>query len=295
MVRIQTILKSHSGFSLLELLISSAISLLAVGVVAFVFIMAIDTYNRVIRQYEAETEIIGAMITIRTALTSAVQVNYCGAAGGANNAYNTRAGAANNITLGCVFSGNYNNGIGGGTDLIAMTVSDMKRGGNTLAVDTSDMYATAIYYQRPTANLSGAIYMDQEKNIPGGWVRLSPVNAPFLFTRFVEFEVLNVKVLDNNGTIKPVTIPAVDIGKTIVSAEFRLVMRYFTQDQRRNFRWDPVVNLTAAIKDTMALNYDLEKRMKVTFANNSLDRSKYLAPRPLGHIHLFKFATGMSN
>ncbi|MCC6136995.1 MAG: hypothetical protein IT287_00045 [Bdellovibrionaceae bacterium] len=243
-----------------------------------------------VRQYEAETEMVSAMLGIKAALSTAVQVNYCGATGTADD-YTTR-GAANaaDITLGCIYSGNFQNGTTGAANLIALVVKDMNVDGNTSALS-----ASAIYYQRPTTANSGALYIDQEVN-SGGWVRLSPVNAPFMFTRFVEFQVLNVKAVETAaGTAgNIITAVAADAGKTAVSAEFRLMMRYFTKGKVNEFNWEPAVNLTAAERNAMAQHYDIEKRMKVTFSNNSFDRSRYLAPRPFGNVHLFKFAAGVS-
>lgn len=290
MLTIWKTLKSISGFSFIELLVASSISVIVAGIAVFAFLMTIDTYTRMVRQYEAEAEMVSAMLGLKAALSTAVQVNYCGPADAASINYTTRGAPAADSTLGCIYSGNFNTGFSGATRMLALVVKDMNVHGNT-----SVLSATGVFYQRPTATRSGAIYIDQESN-PGGWVKVSPVNAPFMFTRFVEFEVLNVKVLETaTGTSGNVIAAAVtDINKTAVSAEFRLMMRYFTKGRALEFNWKPFVNLTAAERNAMAAHYDIQKRMKVTFANNSFDRNRFLAPRPFGNVHLFKFAAGLN-
>ncbi|MCC6136996.1 MAG: prepilin-type N-terminal cleavage/methylation domain-containing protein [Bdellovibrionaceae bacterium] len=43
MVRLKKILKSNSGFSLLELVVASGVSLIVAGIAVFAFMMTIDT------------------------------------------------------------------------------------------------------------------------------------------------------------------------------------------------------------------------------------------------------------
>lgn len=288
---------SQKGFSLPEFVTSAAISTFLAGVAVVVFMMAFETYNRMVRQYEAEIEISSAMLAIKSALTTAVKVNYCGNMTTANNGRSNRTEAAPRITTGCIYAGNRGNTgtlateTSGGINLVAMVVKD-----TNIDNDKSNLRATAIYYQRPTQTTSGALYIDTEQNNGGGWVRLSPLNAPQMFTRLVEFQAFNAKVFDTNGSIRPaIAADGAGGGRPIASIEYRLKMRYYTGGKVSQFNWTPaasIPSLPLAARRAIPIYRDVEKRIKVNFVNNDSDRARYLAPRVLGNVHLFNIVTG---
>lgn len=296
MVRLKALLKSNSGFSLIELIVAAGISVIISGIAVFAFMMTIDTYVRMVRQYEAEMEMVNSMMAIKTALSSAVQLNYCGDT--PNAAYSTRILSDPEVTNGCIWNANYSTGSTGAANLVAMLVRDMSTGydgesGASTVRPYSKLFGTAIYYQRPQLTRSGALYIDLERNTSGAWVKLSPVNAPFMFTRFTEFQVSNIKVVTQVGGVR-VGLAAVDSGQPAISAQFRLVMRYFTQGMESSFRWEPKADLTAAEQSAMTRFYDVEKNMTVTFGNNARTPAQFLGPRGFGNMHMFKYTSGQS-
>lgn len=291
MVRSSRFLKSVSGFSLIELVVAMAVSIIVSGVAVFAFVMTLETYTRMVRQYEAETEMVNAIMAIRSSLSSAVNVDYCGTASSGNNSYTARVAVATNVTRGCVYDGVFNSGVASNDAyLFALVLKDMN-----VDYTQSKMYASALFFQRPSDSprRSGAIYIDQEvvangpNDYSAGWVKLSPVNAPFMFTRFTEFRAFDPRTFDtfNNNTLA--------VNTPIMSIRYRLTMRYYTKGHATEFRWFPASGM-GPYNATAGLHYDLSKEFKVNFTNNSFDRTRYLAPRAFGNLHLFKYAAGQS-
>lgn len=290
----------------MELVVAMAVSLIVSGVAVFAFVMAMETYTRMVRQYEAETEMVSAIMTLRSTLSSAVNVNYCGDnTSGARNADTARTGVARTVTRGCVYRGNFSSGVVDESSapedqvrLMAFVLRDMN-----VDFNRSKMFASAIYYKRPSDNprASGAIYLDQEVIDPrpnqftAGWVKLSPVNAPFMYTRITEFEASNPRTFSAGNT----STTTGDVGSPIMSMNYRITMRYFTKGRVQDFRWFPAGNSGTGsgmdpYRQTSGFYYDLTKQFKVNFVNNTFDQSRFMSSRTLGNIYLFKYAAGQS-
>lgn len=290
---------SQAGFSLPEFITSAAISTFIAAVAVVVFMMAFETYNRMVRQYEAEIEMGSALFALRSALMTAVKVDYCGNASTANNGHTRRGVApADRSTRGCIFTGNFNtiNAVNQGTaNLLALVVRDQidNLADSVNTNNYSQLTASAVYYQRPTANQSGALYIDQERSTTGRWVRLSPLNAPQMFTRLVEFEARNAKVYDPATANIKMAVAGTDDDKPIISVEYRLTMRFYTGGKASQFNWRPIASMSVAVRDSLPTFLDVEKTVKVNFVNNDMDRTKYLSPRVLGNVHLFNIVSGV--
>ncbi len=271
-----------------------AVSIIVSGVAVLAFVMTMETYTRMVRQYEAETEMVSAIMGIRAALSTAVNVNFCGdnSSGAANN-YTARVPTPANVTLGCVYTGNFTSGVAESSAyLVAMVVKDMNSDYNR-----SKLVGSAVYYQTPWDDIdsrqSGAIYIDQEAIdvspavYTAGWTKLSPVNAPFMYTRLVGFRAFDARSFTTTNNFGAVA------NFPIQSITYALTMRYFTKGKATDFRWFPSANM-APYRSSAGSYYDLTKEFKVTFANNAFNRSRFLSPRPYGNMHLFKHAAGHS-
>lgn len=287
---------NNRGFTITELIVSSAIGIILAGIATFAFIEAISLFNRSVRQYQAETDMLGAMISIKSTFSRSISVKYGGAASGATDTYSRRvATTAQEMTNGALFR--YSTAAAGtGVRLIGLVNREM--GGNTLA-DNSNFQGVGVYYQTfsTSPHKSGALYVDTEKTNapPFGWAKVSPVNAVLGFGRFVEFATENIRVLNTDGSMT-MDAGAGDVGKPVLSADFRLVVRYFTKVIRNtDYRWCPSAQISGNPDcQSNALFYDIEKRVKVVFANNAFTSTTVYPQRPYGNIYFFKSVTPLT-
>lgn len=302
---------NSKGFSLSEMMVSLAVSSIVSFTASFAFLEAVDLYIRMIRQYEAEVELSSLMYTLRTSFSTASYVRYGGLASAANNAATNRPATDEDVSAGWVYSISDATVPGGGTNyggesfLIGMFNREMRV---TVGASTESLAGTQVVYQRPNAAglTSGAVYVDLEyvNTAPGnGWVRLSPVNAPFMFTRLTNFEVNNLKVSDVDGSLVNVLTTSGNVcgggtnncvGRPVVSAEVTAVMRYFTKGRQQIWKWCNSARAGGIGACTMAgysKFYDVERKMNVVFVNNALQRNvaapvnEYLPRRPFGNVY----------
>ncbi len=293
---------NSKGFSLSELMVSVAVSVLVSTVATFAFLMAFDVYIRMVRLYDAEVEMSSLMQNLRSTFATAVYTRYGGPASAANNAATNRGAGNEDVSQGRLFSITDAAVPGGGSNYIgdAFLIGLFNREMMS-AANQSDLAAVQITYQRPNAaaNLSGAVYIDTERNpvAGGGWVRLNPVNAPQMFTRLTNFEIDNVKVYDTDGSIVNVTAAggtpcagaSTCVGNPVVSAEVNMVMRYYTLGNVQDWKWCNLERngIAGCTLTTFAKFYDLERKMNVVFVNNAYQRGEYLPRRPFGNVYFF--------
>ncbi len=296
---------NNKGFSLSEMMVSLGISAIISLTASFAFIEAVDLYIRMIRQYEAEVEMSSMMFTLRTSFATASYVRYGGLASAANNAATNRGAGNEDVSMGRLYAISDAAVPGGGSTyageslLVGMFNREMRV---NVGTSNNSLVGTQIVYQRPsTATLgSGGIYVDLEYagTAPGnGWVRMSPVNAPLLFTRITNFEVNNIKVYDTDGSMVNVQTTSGNVcgggtnncvGRQVVSAEVRAVMRYFTKGRQQIWKWCNAQRAGAVAACAMteyAKFYDVERKMTVVFLNNALERGEYLPRRPFGNVY----------
>jgi Tfp pilus assembly protein PilE len=337
------VIRNNRGISLIEVVVAAAISVMLTSVATMAFSMAMSVFVRSARLIEAETEMLSAMYAVKSTFAQASNVVYGGdtntsMAGTAPNGYNTRdSTSAPDVTLGKIFTTTFNNvttTAAPNTYLVALMVREMNTGmsvsGSTLTdAPNSKFYGTGVYFKLPAFEYSGGLFIDQVNNggsgspNPGGWVKTSPVNATLMFSRLTEFFITDVNVINPDTSISTVgtfnddhsvyaftdsaATRAGFVGRTVISANVRLVMRYFTTGQAPNsthsimgdYRWCPRPQMyqtatgtaasTPGCDPTHRAGYaDIEKKIKVVFTNNSYDRKKYLVERPLGQIYFFK-------
>jgi len=306
---------NDKGFSLTELIVASGIAVVISSIATFAFSMAMDIFVRTARQYEAETEMLNALYSVKSAFSQSINVTYGGHASAANNSFSTRpAGiAVANKTVGRLFSTDFNDdamGSGAATYLIALTVREMQAGDSpgdvgypAAGLRRSRFFGSGVYFQRPTIGAgtqkSGALYIDLEEytggDAGGGYAILSSQNAPQMFSRLTEFHVENVTVMNTDGTITAAA-NGTDNGDTVMSADLRLIMRFFSKGKLSDWRWCPEELMASGstpfggcMDNTDPAYYtNVERKVRVVFSNNSYDRGKYLAERPFGYLYFFK-------
>lgn len=294
---------NNKGFSLNELMVSMAVSMIVSLTATVAFLQAVETYVRLIRQYEAEAEMSALMYSLRGAFTSAVKVVYGGSNTAAKNASTFRGLGNQRVGGGILFSINdispgavatYN-----GTPYL---VGFFNREAGNFAQPS--LVGTQIVYQQPNnaQRFSGAIYIDRERNaaaLGSGWIRATPINSPEMFTRLTTFEINNVKVYDNDGSVVNNLVSggtpcsagtASCIGRPVMSAEVRMVMRYFTKGNPQNWQWcnNARANLYAACAMNNVNYYDVDRKMTVVFANNAYEPLEYLPRRPFGNLYFLR-------
>lgn len=295
---------NSKGFSLAELMVGMGVSMTIALTASFAFMMAFDVYIRSIRQYETEMEMSALMYGVRSTMITASYLRYGGAGSAADNALTNRPNTGAGVGQGMLFSltdtvpvTSYN----GELQLVAQFNRE-KSFSNT----ASSLEGVQIVYQRPNVgtNDSGAIYIDTERNVAagGGWVRLSPVNAPQMYTRLTNFEVNDVKVIDAQGrsvnnTVSTGNVCLDNVGasvtctnRQVLSAEINMTMRYFIGSRENNLQWCNRNRLgaNAACNTVDALrSFDIDRKMTVVFSNNALERAEYLPRRPFGNVYFF--------
>jgi type II secretory pathway pseudopilin PulG len=301
--------KNANGFSLSETMIALGVSTI-IGLIASVaFLQAFDVYQRMARKYEAETEMLSLMQTLRSSFATGVNVSFGGLAI-ANNNFTTAGSGGSNVGVGRLYAINDVSVPAGGTDysggphLVGMFNREFA---SSVAV-RGNLSGVQIVYKRPNRVLrqSGALYIDHERNVAlgNGWVRLSPINAPQMFTRITNFEVDNVKVHDLNGRIVTYNIatggsPCTDnvgaphncVDRPVVSADVAMVMRYFTRGREDLWNWcngERAALFPACAINTNSNYFDVERKMTAFFSNNAFDRNNYYPRRPFGNVYFFR-------
>jgi prepilin-type N-terminal cleavage/methylation domain-containing protein len=281
---------NNRGFSLAELIVASGIGVVLAGIATFSFVEAMNMFNRSIRQYTAEADMIGAMYNIKSLLSQATQVNYGGEVSdgtGGTNGYSARTYTVDptKASLGRLYR---YPGLATSTGVYLIAVGTRELKGR--------LSGFGIYYQKQETATSGALYFDMETNTGGAagtvgegeWAMLSPRNASIAYGRFTEFKVENIRALNTaDGTI------VMDAGASeidsapVLGAEFVMSMRYYTRGAVSSWKWCPKA-LVAGTPACIGNNnyYDIEKRLKVNFANNALSDS-HLPTRAYGNLFFF--------
>lgn len=277
---------NRRGFSLAELMVAGATGVIIAGAASFAFIESSATFKRLNNQYDTESEMLRMMYVLKATFQQTSSIIYKGAL--ACNAETQRGQPHYRASRGVLCSGNFNNANDGAVNMIAMGLREMGGYGTPAQ---SEFQAYGIYYKNPSGNRSGALYVDLER-FTDSWAVVSPMNAPFEFTRLTEFEVNSVQAMDDNRDI----VTTAGAGENVaMSAEIRAVMRTFVGGQTAAWRWCPAAMIAGNPACQNSPRYmDMEKRMKVNFSNNILtlptgDSSQYSLPRrALGNLYYFR-------
>lgn len=283
---------NQKGFSLSELMIAAAIGVVVAGGAGFAFIETSNIYERMKNQLNTESEMFRMMHILKTTFAQTNSIFYRGSV--PCNAQ-TQRGSPSNVaaSAGMLCSGNLNATIDGSTLMLAYGLREMGGLQNTVAASRSAFQAYGVFYQYPTPTTSGALYIDLEDH-QGDWTKLSPVNAPFTFTRLTEFEIRDVKYLAANSTMA-VAAGAVGSGNIIQSAEIRAVMRYYGGGSTTLWKWCPAAMIAGnGPCQNFTRYFDIERVVKVNFSNNQLqpatsDTGSFtLSRRNFGNLYFFK-------
>lgn len=283
---------NRKGFSLAELMVAMAIGVVVVGGAAFAFIETSNTFQRLSNQYETESEMMRMMYVLKASFAQTNSIFYKGAI--PCNGQTRRGASETHVTSkGILCSGNLNNTTDGNVNLVAFGLREMGGYQATVAGSKSAFQAYGVFYQNPSPTRSGALYIDLEDH-PGDWVKLSPINAPFTFTRFTEFEVRNVRYLNNNLGLADAG-PAMGLNNVIQSVEVRAVMRYFNGGSQNTMRWCPAAMIAGTPAcQSRARYFDIERVMKMNFTNNQInpatsDTGPFNRPRrTFGNLYFFR-------
>jgi prepilin-type N-terminal cleavage/methylation domain-containing protein len=298
---------NSKGFSLVEVMIASAVSLIIVLIASVAFLMAFDVYLRMIRQYDTEAEMSSLMYTMRSSFVTASYLKYGGISAPANQGVTTR-GTGDSVAHGTIYAINDTIPAPGGatySDGLWMVAQFVRE--QSISPVSGNLQGIQIVYQRPqtASNWSGAVYVDTERSATpgGGWVRLNPVNSAQMYTRLTQFSVDNLKVVDAQGAIVNVGTaggtPCRDaadnpnncIDRQVMSAEIGMTMRFFSTGRETDYQWCNRLrwasNAACANMPFVTWN-DIDRKMTVVFANNALQRGEYLPRRPFGNLYFFK-------
>lgn len=281
---------NQKGFSLAELMIAAAIGVVVAGGAGVAFVETSNIYKRMRLQLNTESEMMRMLYILKTTFSQTNSMFYRGTVPCNGK---TQRGSPSSVasSFGMICSGNLNASNNGNMRLLAYGLREMGGGQDTVAGSKSAFQAYGVFYQYPSPTKSGALYIDLEDH-PGDWSKLSPVNAPFTFSRFTEFEIRDVKYLSGGLTVG-VAAGATGTGDIVQSAEIRAVMRYFAT--ATNWRWCPAAMIAGDVNcQNSARYFDIERVMKINFTNNQLqpataDTGQYtLSRRNFGNVYFFR-------
>lgn len=280
---------NNQGFSLAELVMAAGVSILVMSIGTMSYIQGISVFNTTMRTFRAESEMLNIMMTVKATFAQATNISYGGAMTAGNNAFTTRGAANADVTEGRLFRRVFNTDVSGAPMLVAVGIRDM--GVNDAQ---SQFYGFSAVFQPPTPTTSGVFYVDMERDdasTPGGFVRLSPVNAPLAFSGLVNFGVENVRVRAPDGSVRT-ALTGAEIGMPILSTEMFFRLRYYTSGVPSDWRWCPTAVTGNAACNTTAGFLEKQRNFKVVFANNNLDDPindrEALPGRSMGGIYFFR-------
>ena len=153
-----------------------------------------------------------------------------------------------------------------------------------MAVPTSDLRATGIYFVNPTPTTPGELIISSSPSGTGSVV-LASSSAQHRFDSIVELEVSPSGFPSKNGD--PVRV-----------AHFRIVYRKFLSTEKDLWRWCPEANKTAPNCQVGARYKDIEHVLDIPFVNNSItteftDSSGNKRKETLfGDIYFFRLSQG---
>jgi hypothetical protein len=188
--------------------------------------------------------------------------------------------------LGQLLSNFNGDSISGGNAGKIYTIAIFNRENATSAtgVSQSAILPTALFYQTPTLNKSGALYLNLG-NSPSssGLVALNPDASSFLIDRVVSFKVVSVQ-----------TAPS---SQQVTSAQFEITVRYFLGTTNPGSgAWCPPNDIGAVTGcDASLAHKDITTNFQVGLVNNKFNSDGTSIPQQdsLGRIYLFKMLSPM--
>ena len=265
--------RSIAGLSLSELIIGIAIMGLTLSVggslMWFFYEKEYDLRERILM----ETEILRAGYHLQQALGLAVDVRQ---AAGALEGFNVNAGIQGqirNLTIDTM----------GGAPGTATTMALYRReAGGMGLLQRSDIKGTGIFYQRPTPNTSGVLYLDL--GFAGG--AMTPDYNDTYFGRIVEFGLSNFEF---SG-------PAMNV---LTAVQANITMRGFMGSHMNQWNWCPRGDIVAAspgCAGPIVGNYrDYQRIFRVVIRNQIIGanpRGGAPMERTLANTYFFPFFLG---
>lgn len=286
---------NSNGFSLLELMVSTAIVAVSILVLMSLSISGANYTLGVKERIEAKDQSLKAEYILRLMFGSAILVE----AGAANGGLDLAGNEALASPVGHIIAdSNFNRlnplGAGGAVTPIATFLREQS------TTSYSDIRRTGIWYKSPTPNgavpsTSGILFIDTD--VKDQAVALNPFNnAPpagtgydnLFIDRLTEFQISKLSQVNNIGRPK------------VREVIFRLVFRYFGQPMTATKTWCPAADIQAVVAGCGVGQFnDLTHSFRVTLKNNDLSDSTAdfqglgagtndAIQRPLGPIHFFR-------
>lgn len=125
-----------------------------------------------------------------------------------------------------------------------------------MAVPSSDLRGTAIYFRNPTATTEGELIISASRSGTGAVV-LSSENPSHVFNSIVELEVSPGGFPSNSGDVVRV-------------AKVRIVYRKFLSTEKNLWRWCPTADIAKSDCDVGARYKDIEHVFDIPFVNNTI-------------------------
>lgn len=245
--------KNSPGYSVVELLAATAIGSTIFALVAVLINLAMSTSLKQQDMIETETELLVGTYHLTNVLSQAVELN------GVTTDINTyQTGTVDGVIRTFTNEGTTIAGTEGRTYTIAVfnretTSSGLSGGAGTFPVST--FRPTGIFYQKPTANTAGALYIDLGGRATANLVQ--PDATTTVIHRLVEFQVTEVRLGPGNEAI---------------SARIRMVLRYFNNAENVPAgAWCPAADIGVVAGCVNNANFrDLVTQFQVIMGNNDL-------------------------
>lgn len=229
------------GVTLVELIISMGIVSFVVMVTVVLLIQLNKKKLQIDDRMDSESGLLRAEWILRTYLSQAVNMYGTG-----NTSLDGYGGPTGRIRL--------FNGISSTLTPAINTVAVFNREAGNRGMGGSAIRSTGIFFHKPTATSSGVVFVDAGAN-PAA---ISPDYSDLFIENVVEFETRNFTYHQN------------DPSRPLLSAEIRIVVRYFTTENTSK-SWCPKADIAANVC-TQPTNYkDDERIFRVFFRNNDLN------------------------
>jgi hypothetical protein len=242
-------------------------SIVALGV-STLFIFAVEQFTILVEQNNTEEEMLWASYHTRSFLSQAIELDVAGAG---NPRLTTRSSLdwengtnMNFLNEGLVVqlynsTDSFSPSAGGQSSLDLIAVFPRENGYATAAgFPGSQLYSTAIFFQRPTVGLAGKLFFVVGSQTSGAGAIIDPGDDEIVYERLTEFVIMTETVDPGSGPVKA------------KSAEVTITGRYFRTSDRNRYAWCPLslVSTNAACQGSAFK--DITMTINVGFRNNGL-------------------------
>lgn len=289
------LIHNEKGFTLVEVMVASSAAFLMTLGVGVAFVLVVTSFQRAVARYQGETEINQIVYSITSTLSRSTNMHFRGRIDSGNRAarnnYRTTTAPVESSGTGILHSTARTNDTSGNTYLISVGNTE------TIVEDNASRFNTfGIFFQAPTTNRSGAIYIDRVGTL-GTYNEVTPRKARERFYGITQMTVDQVKVVGNDGRVISENganattggpAPIAGLGFRLLAAEFHFVLRKFLKKRDPSlFRFCPNPLATGPCTRTV-MSMDLHKRFRVNFTNNYYNWQNPLSRRALGNVYMFK-------